>query len=548
MSLLYNPGKEPVVPAISVSALFSISCLGHMSEIVVNQKEKDFTRREMKKDQISMARTMLFWGIKKGDIIVVSNARPTYENIVLFLAANRIGAIVSYLDESTGKEILLHDLKMFQAALLVTYKELDLGDEIRLYAKEKMKGILTFDGTSSMDGATIGDKSVAQIAAEYKRRVPGNFFSAENPALITWTSGSTSGPKPVVFTNKNLVSGAIFNKTASGVKMWDKKIHTWMQFVKLNCPYGFWVSTMSPILGGGKVILTPDINPENMDYYLAKNPDTIFGVPALVELFEKYLSPDVNLDHLVMFACGGDRLDDAVAEKAIKLFEQHGSSVTICNGYGLTEVLGLVSTSVGQTYHPGTVGIIPAGVYVLVCDPETGRELSYDEVGMIYVGGRHLFKEYYHNPELTAEKVVTRDGRRYMITGDLGAVNKEGFVTLVGRSRFFINNLPAKVYYDYIHTAVMQSEFVKACQIVKGPDSKIEYAPYAYIVLNDGVPADEATKKSIIETASKPFYVGKDFILLKDYEIPRKIIFMEKLPVNRVTGKVDFLLLEKMAN
>lgn len=537
--------RPPLVPPISISALFTLSCFKHNNEIVVDQKDLTFTRRQMKQDRKIMAKALLQLGVKSGDIITVASGRPVYENIVLFLAANQIGAAVSYFDESTPRSTILQYLEEFKSTILVVHEKTD--SKIKNYKKDvkTLKYVINFDGSSTMEGTKVGKTSVLSIANQHKGHIPHNTFSANKVALITFTSGSTSGPKPLSFTNKALVSGAIYNKTAAKVKMWDKKIHTWMQFVKLNYPYGFWVSTMSPILGGGKVILTPDIGTDNFDYYMSKNPNTIFAVPALIELLEKYLSPDVNLDQVKMFASGGERLDPEVADRAIKLLNDHGAHAMLCNGYGLAEVLGLISTSVGQTYHPGTVGKIPAGVNVMIVDPETGEELDFSHVGMIYVNGKHMLKEYYNRPEMNEDKFAKIKGRRYLITGDFASVSPNGFVTLVGRSRFFINNIPAKVYYEYVRSAVIRSDLVKTCQIVKGPDLKYETAAYAFIVLKDGVPKNNTTRRAIMKTATETFNIGRDRITLKPSEIPRKIIFMDELP-QTVANKVDFRKLERM--
>ncbi len=538
--------KDPTVPPISISALFTLSCLGHNDEIVIDQKDKTFTRRELKYDRKILAKALLELGVKSGDIITIATGRPIYENIALFLAANKIGAAVVYVDETTPRATLLSYIDDFKSPLVVT----KMWAENRIKSLKKdaksVKNVINLGEISAIENIKVGKVPITKIAEKYRGHVPHNIFAAKKTALVTFTSGSTSGPKPLSFTNEALVAGAIYNKTAAKVKMWDKNIHSWMQFVKFNYPYGLWVSTMSPILGGGKVILTPDIDHTNFDYYFSKNPDTIFGVPALIELLEKYLSPEIKLKNLKMFASGGERLDPEVAERLIKLLKDHGARATICNGYGLGEVLGLISTSVGQTYHPGTVGKIPAGVHVMILDPETGEELGFNKTGVVYVNGKHMLTEYYNRPEINEEKFITVKRRRYLATGDIASVSPTGFITLVGRSIFFINNIPAKVYYEYVRGAIIRSDLIKTCHVVKGPDEKLENAAYAFVVLKDGVPKNNETRRAIVKTAAEPYRVGRDRIVLKPYEIPRKVIFLDELPLTKA-DKVDFRRLERMA-
>lgn len=538
--------RDPLVPPISISALFTLSCFGHNKDIAINQNDIDIPRYIIKKDRKILAKALLELGIKSGDIITVATGRPIYECILLFLAANQIGAIITFVDEKSTRAQILQFLEDYNSPLLVTYQKTSGKlKELKKQAKS-VKNIINIEGTTSIDSFFVGKTSIKKIAARHKGHIPRNFFSANKPALITYTSGSTSGPKPILFTNKSLVSGAIYNKVASGVKMWDKNIHTWMQFVKFNYPYGLWVSTMSPILGGGEVILTPDIEEKGLDYYFSKNPNTVFGVPALIDLLQKYLSKNVKLNNLKMFASGGERLDPEVADAAIKLLKAHGAHAVLCNGYGLAEVLGLISTSVGQSYHPGTVGKIPAGVHVMILNPDTGEELGFNKTGEIYVTGKHMLSEYYNRPEVNQEKFMTVRGKRFLATGDIASVSPTGFVTLIGRSHFFINNIPAKVYYEFVRVAITRSDLVKTCYVVKGPDKKLENAAYAYIVLKDGVGKNNTTRRAIAKTAAEVFQIGNTHIQLKPYELPRKIIFMDELPKTKA-DKVDFRKLEQMA-
>lgn len=556
--------KAPLVPPISVSALFNLSCFRHQNDIVINQKELDFTRKELKQDIKTLAKAFLELGIKEHDIITVATGRPMYESVLIFLAANRIGAIVSFLDERSARDTIIHYLEEFNSKLLITYKY--SSDRIHNLKKEvkSLKYVINLDGRTvdqagpddtqtedidfrALDGFWLGKTNITIIANRYHGRIPKNTFKPSNEALISFTSGSTSGPKPMVFTNQNLIASAIFSKVASEVKMWDKKLHTWMDYVKFDCPYGFVVSTLAPICGGGEVILTPDINDENLDYYIGKNPNTIFGIPPLLEAITT-IKDTTDISNLKMFASGGERLEKSASLAAIDFFKSRGlTDIKISNGYGVGEALGLISTAVGSSaFNPDSVGIVPAGVDVMVLDAETGEELDFGRSGILYATGKHVLNRYYNRPELDLEKIITIHGKKFIKTGDLAYVTPTGYVTLVGRATFFINNLPAKIYYEVVRTAVSKSKLIDKCYVVKGPDQKLKLAPYAFVVTKDGVPHNDATRKQILETTKEPFNIGKRRFTLKSYELPTKIIFLDELPLTRA-NKTDFRKLEKMA-
>ena len=556
--------KDPSVPPISVSALFNLSSFRHWDDVVINQKELDFTRRELKQDIKTLAKAFLALGIKKKDIITIATGRSMYENVLIFFAANRIGAVVSFLDERTARDTLIHYLEEFNSKLLITYKYSsrrihDLKRDVKT-----LKHIINLDGRTideagpddkqtediefhALDGFWLDKTNIAVIADQHRGRVPKNTFKPNNEALISFTSGSTSGPKPMVFTNKNLIASAIYSKVASEVKMWDKDLHTWMDYVKFDCPYGLVVSTLAPICGGGEVILTPDITDDNLDYYIGKNPNTIFGIPPLLEAMPT-LKKTTDISNLKMFASGGERLEKSASLAALDFFKSRGlNNVKISNGYGVGEALGLISTAVGgSAYNPDSVGIVPAGVHVMVLDPETGEELDFGKTGILYATGKHVLNRYYNRPELDLDKIITVHHRKYIKTGDLAYVTPSGYVTLVGRATFFINNLPAKIYYEVVRTAVSKSDLIEKCYVVKGPDAKLKLTPYAFVVTKEGIPHNDTTRKQILATVKEPFNLGRRRITLKSYEIPTKIIFLDELPLTRA-NKTDFRKLEKMA-
>lgn len=564
MLKIKNQKRDPSVPPISISTLFKLSSFRHWDDVVINQKELDFTRRELKHDQKLLTKAFLQLGTKKGDIILVATGRSMYENVLIFLAANRIGAIVSFLDEKTPRDTILHYLDEFNSKILITYKYSDR--RIREMKKDAkgLKFVINMDGRTvdeagpddeqtediefaALDGFWLGKQNIQVIADKYHGRIPKNTFGANNEALISFTSGSTSGPKPMVFTNKNLIASAIYSKVASDVKMWDKELHTWMDYVKFDCPYGFVVSTLAPICGGGEVILTPDIDDSNLDYYFGKNSNTVFGVPPLLEAMST-LDEDTDISDLKMFASGGERLEKTASLDGLDFFKSRGiNHVKISNGYGVGEALGLISTAVGNvSYNPDSVGKIPAGVHVMILDPETGEELGFGKTGILYVTGKHVLNRYYNRPELDEEKIVTVKGKRFVKTGDLAYVSETGFITLVGRATFYINNLPAKVYYEVVRTAVSKSELVEKCYVVKGPNKKYKLAPYAFVVTKEGVPHNNDTRKEIIAKTKEPFNLGRRQITLKPYELPCKVVFLDELPLTRA-NKTDFRKLEKMA-
>lgn len=563
MLKIKNQKRDPMVPPMTISGLYNLSSWRHWDKVVVNQKEFDFTRRELKHDRKILAKALLALGVRKGDIITVATGRSMYDNILIFLAANKIGAVVAFLDEKTPRETLLHYINDFESPLVVTYKYSDKRiKELKREAK-CVKNVLNLDGAmiaagdvdpeqteviemSALDGMWIGKQKITKIAEKWKKPVPLGIFGGGREALISFTSGSTSGPKPMVFTNANLIAAALFSKAASGIKMWDKEVTTWLSFVKFDCPYGFWTSAMTPIIGGSTVILTPDIDEKNLNYYFEKEISVVQAVPLLFDLLPKVLDPELDLSHVKMCISGGERLEKKASEATAEFFRTRGATVKMCNGYGVGECLGSITVAVGSTYHPDTVGRVVPGAHVMILDPETGEELGFGRTGILYVSGKHILKRYFNRPELNEEKILTKGRHRFVKTGDLAVVSETGFITLVGRATFFINNTPAKVYYEVVRAAVARSEMVARCYVVKMPDAKLGLSACAFVVPVEGVGRNNDTRRAIVKDATNPFYLGKRKMVLKSYEIPRKVVFLDELPLTRA-NKTDFRKLERMA-
>ena len=555
--------RDPFVPPLSISALYNISSFRHWNQTVVNQKEFDFTRRELKNDRKIVLKALLALGIKKGDIITVATGRSMYDNIVIFLAANKIGAIVSFLDEKTPRETLLHYIEEFNSPLVVTYKYNNKRIKELKRDGRSIKNILNLDGKlidegdidenqtediemSVLDHMWVGHQTVREIAKKHHGYMPKNMFGGNNEAIITFTSGSTSGPKPMVFTNKALIAAALFSKAASGIKMWDKEVRTWFSFVKFDCPYGFWTSVLTPIIGGSSVILTPDLEEKNFPYYFSKDISVVQAVPLLFETLPKVLPKNQDLSSVKMCISGGERLEKQASFDIAKYFKKHGADVKMCNGYGVGECLGSITVAIGSSYRPDTVGRVVPGAHVMILDPETNAELDFGKTGLLYVTGKHILKRYFNRPELTEEKTIRVRRHTFINTGDLAVVSETGFITLVGRATFFINTVPAKVYYEVVRASIARNEIVKSCYVVKMPDKKLGWVSCAFVVLKDGIAKNNETRRKIAKEATEPFYIGKRRVVLKDYEIPRKVVFLDELPLTRAS-KTDFRKLERMA-
>ena len=140
-------------------------------------------------------------------------------------------------------------------------------------------------------------------------------------------------------------------------------------------------------------------------------------------------------------------------------------------------------------------------------------------------------------------------GKEYFKTGTLGLLDEDGFFTLTGRvSRFYIVSSLDKVHCDNVQNIISLIDVVENVCLVGKPDDDMLFTGKAFIVLKPNVPKTEETKKYIISECEKQFINqnGKR-VQLKPYEIPASITFLDELPRNKLSDKIDYKLLNKLA-
>ena len=137
-------------------------------------------------------------------------------------------------------------------------------------------------------------------------------------------------------------------------------------------------------------------------------------------------------------------------------FKNHGAkNITISNSSGTGETLGCSTNAMNVPYRPETVGQLVVGPEYVILNPDTLKEVKYGETGILCTRGKHVFKGYYGNPELTEEIMIDYKGKRYYATGNIGYLDKDRYFTLIGRaSRFFIINTLNKVYCELVQSVV----------------------------------------------------------------------------------------------
>lgn len=549
--------RNPIIPDMSIYNTINMLSTFYRKEEAIDCLDLNVNYDEMINDTVLLSKAFKELGIKKGDIISVSMPN-FYQGVIVYLAANRIGAVTTFINSMSSIEEVLGYLNEFESSLFINF---DKDNEYNKKIKDnsKVKNIITLNKdeintknygniTSSANGYRddLFFSDIGSIAKYYKKPIY-TLYGGKEDSLILFTSGSTGNPKSVVLTNQNILASGIYMKNTGRIKA--KVGERCLVCVPFSYPYGFATSTIMSLICGRVAVLAPTLSKDNIRYYLSKNPNYVFGSPALLELIKRNVKDSDDLSSIHTFVSGGDFLTVSQNKAGVEFFRKHGAETIICNGSGNAETVGTNTMAVGSINKPETVGRVLVGTKAIVVNPDTLEEVKYGEEGMLCISGKHVFKGYYKNEDMSRETKFVYKGIEYYKTGNMGILDTDGYFTLTGRSsRYYIRSDLNKVYLEHIQNVISLIDVVDSCCVVPKEDKDLLFTNKAYVVLKDGVLPSLEVSDYIMNMCYKPLYnsVTGEMVQLKPFEVPESITFLDVLPRTKA-DKVDYTFLENMA-
>jgi malonyl-CoA/methylmalonyl-CoA synthetase len=343
--------------------------------------------------------------------------------------------------------------------------------------------------------------------------------AADDLAAILYTSGTTGRSKGAMLTHGNLLSNAQVLKDFWGWVPGDVLLHA----LPIFHVHGLFVASHGALLNGSRMIWFSRFEPRAV---LARLPEaTVFmGVPTLyVRLLAEPEFKRKACRNMRLFISGS-------APLLIETFRdfRKRSGHTILERYGMSETAMLTS----NPYRPesarrgGTVGPALPGVGVRVRDDQ-GRALPAGEIGGIEVTGPNVFKGYWRMPEKTAAE-FTADG--WFMTGDVGTIDEDGYVTIVGRSKDLIISGGYNVYPAEIESVINEMPGVAESAVVGVPHPDFGEAVVAIVVGKPDVELDAVAMTARLKA------------LIANFKVPKQMFIVTELPRNTM-GKVQKNLL-----
>ena len=240
-------------------------------------------------------------------------------------------------------------------------------------------------------------------------------------------------------------------------------------------------------------------------------------VPSMIYMLLQQPLEDYDLSNLRLIGSGAAPLTAEAREELKRRLPQ----IRVGEGYGLTETCGSATSMRYDSIKPGTVGQPVPGCEIKICS-DSGAELPVGETGEICIRSGSVMLGYWNDPEQT--KLALRDG--WLLTGDIGRMDAEGFVTIVDRKKDIIIRGGFNVYPRDVEEALVKHPDVASAGVIGRPDPIHGEEVVAFIALQPGA---SATGEEIVAWARER---------LGGYKYPREVHVLPALPLTAV-GKLD---------
>lgn len=522
-----------------------------------------YTYKEVMDKVIECAKSLKTIGVKEGDVVSICMPN-TPEALFMFYAVNMVGAVSNMIHPLSSEKEIEFFLNKTKSKFIMTI-DIDYKKVINIINNTSVNKVIVSSAGYSLKGlkktmysifntdVTKAIKKIKQVflkafqnrdVMSYKKFIQKghNYYEDytvprkdSDLAVILYSGGTSGTPKGIMLSNLS------FNALAyQAHEMCDpaKEGDSILCIMPIFHGFGLGVCIHTCLHIGMKCILVPTFKAKNLGELIRKTkPNFLVGVPTLFEaLYNNNNLKEGDFSSINCIVSGGDIMDEENLVKYNDMFKKYGSNAKIRVGYGLTEACAATCLTPTDMHKSGSIGIpFPDMVYKIV-EIGTTKETKPMEDGEICISGPTVMMGYLDDEKETNDALkVHKDGKLWLHTGDIGCIDKDGFVYFKSRLKRIIISSGYNIYPSYIEGIINKHEYVSTSTVVAVPDKYRGQIAKAFVVLKKEVKLDENVEKEIKDYCKK--YIAK-------YAMPRIFEFRKELPKTLV-GKIAYTVLEE---
>ena len=362
-------------------------------------------------------------------------------------------------------------------------------------------------GSFTLGGAAHSGKPIAN----------GRLAQSDDIALILHTSGTTSRPKIVPLTHKNVCASARNISTTLKLTRDDRELHV----MPLFHIHGLIAGVLAPMAVGSQIFCTPGFNALKFFGWMKEcRPTWYTAVPTMHQTLLSRAAGNMDViesNPLRFLRSSSSSMPTQVIAELEKVF-----NAPLIESYGMTEASHQMASNPLPPAKrvPGSVGIA-AGPEIAIMDND-GKLLASGVIGEVVIRGENVTLGYENNPKANAEAFING----WFRTGDQGSLTSDGYLTLTGRLKEIINRGGEKISPLEVDEVLMHHPAVMQVVTFAMPHEKLGEDVAAAVVLREG--------QSLTERELRDFAATR----LADFKVPKRILFMAEIPKG-ATGKLQ---------
>ncbi|XVE94446.1 hypothetical protein REPUB_Repub02eG0009200 [Reevesia pubescens] len=511
-----NPIPLPKNDSVDVTTFISARAHNGKVAFIEAGTGRHLTFSELWRAVDSVATCLSDMGIRKGHVILLLSPNSIFFPIVC-LSVMSLGAIITTANPLNTAAEIGKQIADSKPVLAFTIPQL-----LPKLAGSMIPIVLLDDHVNS----NVGEAKIVTTLTQMMKTEPSGSrvrdrVNQDDTATLLYSSGTTGASKGVVSSHRNLIAMV---QTVLGRFSFEEGEQRFICTVPMFHIYGLVAFATGLLASGSTIIVLSKFEMHDMLSTIEKYKATYLPLvpPILVAMVNAadQIRKKYDLSSLHSALSGGAPLSKEVIEGFIEKYP----NVKILQGYGLTESTGIGAStdSLEESRRYGTAGMLSPSMEAKIVDPDSGKALTVNQTGELWLRGPSIMKGYFSNPEATTS---TLDSQGWLKTGDLCYIDEDGFIFVVDRLKELIKYKGYQVPPAELEALLLSHPEILDAAVIPFPDREVGQFPMAYVVRRTG--------SNLSESEVMNFVAGQ----VAPYKRIRKVAFVASIPKNP-SGKI----------